>query len=169
MLAAEFRDLMRASPIATMWDEPVVVTEIRSWSPAEAELRWIIRAAEILPAIGADVDDEVSEAIEMLLPQTPPVIGKGYVSPDALRLKLVMEHMERTPRAVTPSRRAVPDAPPESVPDFFPSATPSEVEAAVNQPADDDREDYADCSPLPPIVEIGDEDLVEMGQHGEPE
>lgn len=95
MLAAEFRDLMRESPIATTWDDPVVVSEIRAWGAGEAELRWLLKASQLLPRIGADVEDEIAEAIDLLLPESPPTIGKGYESEDRMKLALVMGHLER--------------------------------------------------------------------------
>lgn len=95
MVAAEFRDLMRRSPIPTTWDEPIIVTEIRPWGTQEAELRWLTKAAEILPLVSTDVEGEIAEAIDLLLPQLTPTTGTGYASPDALLLQLVMGHLRR--------------------------------------------------------------------------
>lgn len=116
MLRAESRDLMHnGSDIPPSWTNPdtplegfdgraiyaagIVVKEIRVWGPEEAELRWLLMAADALHLLWSTperVEEEIAEAINLLLPETPPPLGKGYASPADLKLRLTMGHMKRS-------------------------------------------------------------------------
>lgn len=97
VLRAEARDLMHENcPIPDYWDEPIVVSKINPWGAEEAELRWLVLAADALAAIGTDIEDEIAEAINLLLPEVPAPMGKGYAAPTAIKLRLVMSHLQRS-------------------------------------------------------------------------
>lgn len=116
MLRAESRDLMHpASDIPPSWTDPdtplegfdgrerygagIVVKEIRVWGPEEAELRWLVMVANALHLLSSAperVEEEIAEAVNLLLPETPPPLGKGYASPADLKLRLTMGLKRRT-------------------------------------------------------------------------